>query len=327
MPRRSYQHLSGEEREELSRGLAAGRSLRQIARELRRAPSTLSREVRRNPGWRGYRAFAAGRKARQRSHRPRGSRRLANRWLWRYVCGKLRQGWSPEQISNRLRRDYPHDRTKRVSHETIYAGLYLTPRGELRRALRRGHDRRRRRRKPTDGRGQIPNMVSIHDRPEEVRDRRVPGHWEGDLIQSSRTKPAIGVLVERTSRLVLMVKLDSAAAADAERGFARKFRRVPAIVRKSLTYDRGKEMSNHESLARKVNIKVYFADPHSPWQRGTCENTNGLIRQYFPKSTDFTQVTQRDLNVVAQRLNTRPRKGHDWATPLEVYEDLIKERA
>jgi IS30 family transposase len=170
-------------------------------------------------------------------------------------------------------------------------------------------------------------MVSIHERPADVRDRRVPGHWEGDLIQSGRTKPAVGVLVERTSRLVLLVRLDSSTAADAEKGFARKLRRVPTILRKSLTYDRGKEMSNHESLAQKVDIKIYFADPHSPWQRATCENTNGLIRQYFPKSTDFTHVTQRELNVVAQRLNTRPRKGHNWATPLEVYEEPIKEKA
>ena len=327
MSSRSYRHLSGEEREELSRGLAAGRSLRWIAGELGRAPSTLSREVRRNRSTRGYRAVSGARRALLRTRRPRRPRRLADPWLWRYVCRKLRRGWSPEQIAQRLRHVYPHDRTRRVSHETIYAGLYLTPRGKLKQALRRAHPKRKRQRRGIERRGQIPNMVSIHERPQEVEDRRVPGHWEGDLIQSGRTKPAVGVLVERTSRLVLLVKLESATAADAEKGFARKLQRVPKVLRKSLTYDRGKEMSNHESLAQKVNITVYFADPRSPWQRATCENTNGLIRQYFPKSTDFTDVTQRQLNAVAELLNTRPRKGLAWLTPLEVFEGLITNEA
>jgi IS30 family transposase len=262
--------------------------------------------------------------AQERSHRLRGIRRLADPWLWPYVRGKLLEGWSPEQISHRLRLDYPDDPRKRVSPETIYATLYLNPRGELRRVLRRGRDHRKRRRtKSSKVPGAIPNMVSIHERPLEVAGRQVPGHWEGDLIADGRTKEAIGVLVERTSRIVFLVKLEASTAKAAERGFARKFRCVPAVLRKSLTYDQGKEMTNHESLARKVNIKVYFADPASPWQRPTCENTNGLIRQYFPKSTNFTDVTQRDLNLVARRLNNRPRKGLNWATPLEIYERFV----
>jgi IS30 family transposase len=318
----SYRHLSFEEREELSRGLAAGHSLRRIARQIGRAPSTLSREVRRNMVWRTYRAWSANRVASERARR-RGIRRLADPWLWQYVRSKLLEGWSPEQISHRLRVDYPDDPTKRVSAETIYATLYLTPRGELRRVLRRGRDRRKHRR-VSSGQGKLRNMVSIHERPPEVSTRQVPGHWEGDLIADGRTKEAIGVLVERTSRYVVLVKLETKTAKDVERGFARKLRRVPATLRKSLTYDQGKEMANHESLAKKVSIKIYFADPASPWQRPTCENTNGLIRQYFPKSTNFTDVTQRDLNFVAQRLNTRPRKGLEWATPLEVYEALAR---
>lgn len=319
-----YRHLSFEDREELSRGLAAGHSLRRIAGRMGRAPSTLSREVQRNTAQRTYRALSADRLARGRAHRRRGIRRLADPWLWRYVRRKLLRGWSPEQISHRLRRDYPEDETKRVSPETIYATLYLTPRGELRRVLRRGRDRRKRRRTRPSNQGRIPNMVSIHERPPEVAGRRVPGHWEGDLIADGRTKEAVGVLVERMSRYILLVKLDASTALAAEQGFTGKFRRVPAFLRKSLTYDQGKEMTNHERLAQKVKIQVYFADTASPWQRGTCENTNGLIRQYFPKSTNFTDVTQRDLNFVAQRLNTRPRKQLDWATPQEVYTELAR---
>ncbi len=320
-----YRHLSFEEREELSRGLAAGYSLRRIAGRLGRSPSTLSREVRRNTDLRNYRALSAERLARKRAHRRRGIRRLGDPWLWPYVRSKLLQGWSPEQISHRLRRDYPDDETKRVSPETIYATLYLTPRGELRRVLRRGRDRRKRRRtRQSAPPGTIPNMLSIHERPPEVEGRLVPGHWEGDLIADGRTKEAIGVLVERSSRYVFLVKLEASTAKAAELGFARKLRRVPAVLRKSLTYDQGKEMTNHEALAKKVNIKVYFADTASPWQRGTCENTNGLIRQYFPKSTNFTDVDQRDLNFVARRLNNRPRKGLDWATPLEIYTELAR---
>ena len=327
MARKAFSHLSLEEREHLSLGLVLGKSLRSLALELARSPSTLSREVRRNHGWRGYRASTAERMAQVRAKVPRRPKKLSSRWLWPYVERHLHQQWSPQQIAQRLKRDYPRDMSKQVSHETIYTMLYAMPRGEMRRqlisALRQNRKWRRHRRKLGDRRGQIPNMVSIHERPEEVMARQVPGHWEGDLVKGTNNQAAIGTLVERTTRLTLLVKMDGCSAETARRGFARKFRYVPEILRKSLTYDRGKEMTEHEQLTRQIKIKVYFADPHSPWQRGLNENTNGLIRQYFPKGTDLTPVTQRELNFVANRLNTRPRRSLDWATPLEAWEELL----
>ncbi len=327
MARRAFSHLSLEEREHVSLGLVLGKSLRSLAVELGRSPSTVSREVSRNRGTRRYLASTAERTARARATVPRRPKKLVSRWLWRYVERHLRQEWSPQQIVWRLKRDYPGDMSKQVSHETIYAMLYTMPRGEMRRqlvsALRRKRKWRRHHRKPGDRRGQIPNMVSIHERPEEVMARQVPGHWEGDLVKGTNNQAAIGTLVERTTRLVLLVKMDGCTAETARKGFARKFRHVPEILRKSLTYDRGKEMTEHEELTRQVKIQVYFADPHSPWQRGLNENTNGLIRQYFPKGTDLTPVTQRELNFVANRLNTRPRRSLDCATPLEAWEELL----
>lgn len=324
----SYSHVSLEEREHVSLGLAQGKSLRSLARELGRAPSTLSREVRRNRGCREYRASLAERKARARSKIPRRPRKLADPWLWRYVERHLRLQWSPQQIALSLKRDYPGDMSKQVSHETIYATIYAFPRGEIKRdllkQLRQAHKWRRSRKQGKDRRGQIPNMVSIHDRPAEVEGRQVPGHWEGDLIKGTNQKAAIGTLVERTTRLTLLVKLDGLTADDARRAFARKLRRVPAVFRKSLTYDQGKEMSNHEQLAKQVKIDIYFCDPRSPWQRATCENTNGLIRQYFPKGMDLVPVTQRQLNFVAHRLNGRPREGLGGACPYEAWEELYQ---
>lgn len=327
MNKQSYTHLSFEERETLSLGLAQGHSLRTLAAVLGRSPSTVSREYARNTTQRGsYRACTAQSLATVRSRQARRLRKLLDPWLWRLVQTHLIQGHSPEQIAGRLRREYPGDMSKHLSAETIYVGLYVLPRGTLRSqllaALRQARKTRRPRAHGTDRRGQIPNMTLIAERPAEVATRTVPGHWEGDLIKGVRNGSAVGSLVERTSRLVILAHLEGADARSACDGFTKKLRHVPAALRKTLTYDRGKEMAEHERLAQRLAIRIFFADPHSPWQRGTNENTNGLLRQYLPKGTDLSIYTQRELNTIAQRLNTRPRKCLDWATPQEVFTQL-----
>jgi IS30 family transposase len=247
-------------------------------------------------------------------------------WLWQQVRTHLVQGCSPEQIAGRLRREYPDDMRKHLSAETIYVGLYVLPRGTLRSellvALRQARKARRPRARGTDRRGHILNMTSIAERPAEVATRTVPGHWEGDLIKGARNGSAVGTLVERTTRLVLLARMEGTDARSACLGFTKKLRHVPAPLRKTLTYDRGKEMAEHERLAQRLAIRIFFADPYSPWQRGTNENTNGLLRQYLPKGTDLSGYTQRELNVIAHRLNTRPRKCLNFATPLEVFTQL-----
>ena len=321
-----YTHMSIEERETLSLGLALGHSLRAMATVLGRAPSTVSREHPRNARGQPYRACTAQTLAAARAHQPRRPRKLLDPWLWRYVSTRLAQRCSPEQIAGRLRREYPDDMRKRLSAETIYVALYVLPRGALRQellaALRQARKARRPRARGTDRRGQIPNMTPIAARPAEVASRTVPGHWEGDLIKGARNGSAVGSLVERTSRLVLLARLEGTDAESARHGFTRKLTHVPAPLRKTLTYDRGKEMAEHERLAHRLSIQVFFADPHSPWQRGTNENTNGLLRQYLPKGTDLSGYTQRELNAIAHQLNTRPRKCLHWATPLEVFTQL-----
>jgi len=326
MSNNCYTHMTADERETLSLGLAQGDSLRTMARVLGRAPSTLSREYTRNARGHPYRACLAQTQATTRARLPRRRRTLLDPWLWQYVRTHLGQGCSPEQIAGRLRREYPDDMGKRLSTETIYAARYVLPRGSLRTellaALRQARKARRPRSRGTDRRGQLPNMTPITDRPPEVASRLVPGHWEGDLIKGARNGSAVGTLVERTTRLVLLAKMDGTDAASAYQGFTTKLRHVPAPLRKTLTYDRGKEMAEHERLAQRLAIQVFFADPHSPWQRGTNENTNGLVRQYLPKGTDLSGYTQRELNAIAHRLNTRPRKCLNFATPLEVYAQL-----
>lgn len=327
MKKNGYTHLSNEERETLSLGLAQGHSIQTMATVLGRAPSTLSREAARNATMgHPYRACTAHTLAAARARQPRRPRKLLDPWLWRYVRTHLIHGCSPEQIAGRLRREYPADMQKRLSTETIYVGLYVLPRGTLRSellaALRQAHKTRRPRSRGTDRRGQIPNMTLLAERPTDVETRTVPGHWEGDLIKGARNGSAIGTLVERTSRLVILARLEGTDAQSACDGFTKKLQHVPAGLRKTLTYDRGKEMAEHEQLTQRLAIQVFFADPHSPWQRGTNENTNGLLRQYLPKDTDLSPYTQRELNAIAQRLNTRPRKCLDWATPLEVFTQL-----
>ena len=326
-----YYHLSFAEREEISRGLARGDSLRTIAGTLNRHVATISREIRQNSCYGGscYRAHTAARLAEQRAATPRRPRKLLTHpWLWQYVTSQLREEWSPEQIAATLQCSYAQEVDKHISHETIYAALYVLPRGtlkvELLSCLRRRHRRRRKRGLLHDRRGQIPNMVSITDRPAEADERHIPGHWEGDLLVGRHRRSAVGVLTERSSRLTLLAKVSGQDATEVRRAFRAAFGKIPPRLKRSLTYDRGKEMSQHEQFTRQTKVRVYFCDPQSPWQRGTNENTNGLLRQYFPKGTDFTQVSGWELRHAMNRLNTRPRKTLGWQTPLEVWQDYVE---
>jgi IS30 family transposase len=246
---------------------------------------------------------------------------------WSVVLTLLSWKWSPQQIAATLKRVYPHQPEHHVSHETIYTAIYAQPRGELRRqliaCLRHGRSTRMPRSRGADRRGQIPEMVSIHVRPPEINDRVMPGHWEGDFIKGAGNKSSVGVLVERKSRLVLLARMEDATAAAALAGFTVKLNAIAAPMRQSLTYDQGKEMSRHAELAANTGVRVYFCDPHSPWQRGTCENTNGLLRQYLPKGTDLSVYTQQELDAIADSLNSRPRATHDWRTPLEVFAQTL----
>lgn len=319
-----YNHLSLTEREEISRAIALGRKPNQIARDLGRSGSTIGRELKRHctqPS--AYRAATAHRRAQRKACQPRRRRKLLDPWLCHYVKQGLLWRWSPQQIAARLKRDYPLDVSKRISHETIYAAIYIIPRGELRRTfltcLRQHRKRRRPRSRGADRRGQIPNRTAIALRPPEVDSRRVPGHWEGDLIKGKANGSAVGTLVERTTRLVILARMDALDSDSVCRGFERKLRPVPQILRKSLTYDQGREMARHERLRQKLSLHTYFADPHSPWQRGSNENTNGLLRQFLPKNTNLAQFTQRQLNTIAELLNNRPRQTLGWMTPNEAW--------
>jgi IS30 family transposase len=246
---------------------------------------------------------------------------------WSVVTTLLHWKWSPEQIAATLKRVFPSERERQVSHETIYTAIYAHPKGELRRELvallRRRHGKRMPRSRGQDRRGQIPDMVSIHVRPPEVNDRVMPGHWEGDLIKGAGNKSAVGVLVERASRLVLLAKMSDASAESALAAFTVKLRSIAEPMRVSLTYDQGKEMARHAELAARTGIRVYFCDPHSPWQRPTCENTNGLLRQYMPKGTDLSVYTQDELDAIADSMNTRPRQTLGWDTPMQVFARML----
>ena len=332
---KTYRRLMNREREEISRGLAAGISGVEIARRLNRHPSTISREVRRNSGQSrrsAYRAFSACRRATVRaSSRRLGKSRLAEEErLRRYVLAGLRREWSPREIQERLEKEYPLDMTMRISHEAIYRYIYILPRGELKRALiralRQEHKYRRKKNhtKTQGNRGKIADMLSIKDRPKEVADRSVPGHWEGDLIVGLHRKTALGTLVERTTRYTLLVPLGKNKGAMAvRRAYARAFRSIPAELKKTLTYDQGKEMLEHKRFTVDTGIKVYFAHPGSPWERGTNENTNGLIRQYFPKGTDFSKVSRHQIKRAQRRLNDRPRAVLHYEKPDEVINRLV----
>ena len=327
---RSDRVLSLQEREEISRGLAAGQSLRRIADRLGRAPSTVSREVARNGGRQRYRACEADRRAFRRARRPKVAKLARCRRLRRAVETKLELKWSPAQISQWLAGRYPNDPEMRVSHETIYMSLYVQGRGalrtELHQALRTGRALRRPKHRVTAGQGHIPGMVLISERPAEVEDRAVPGHWEGDLIMGTR-KTCIGTLVERSTRYVMLMKLERPTAEQVRLAMAKKVRTLPAELRRSITWDRGKEMAEHMQFTVATGVQIYFCDPKSPWQRGTNENTNGLLRQYFPKLTDLSVYSQAELNAVARQLNERPRQTLGWMTPSEKLAEVVASTA
>lgn len=328
----SYARLTLKDREDISRGIWVGEKLTDIARRIGRPTSTVSREVWSNVKYSWcYRAERADKKANEKRKAGRRPKKLdTDRKLKEYVYEKLRREWSPEEIAKRITLEYRKDVSMRISHETIYQHLYCLPRGELKAELMRGLRRERKHRLSRQAihyrRQRIQDIVSISERPKEVKGRIVPGHWEGDLIMGKTRMSALGSLVERTTRLTLLVPLEAKDAFTVRKAFAAAFKRIPEQFSKTLTYDRGSEMSQHKLFTDETNIKVYFADPSSPWQRGTNENTNGLIRQYFPKGTDFRNVSRVAIQKAEHRLNTRPRKTLGFYTPSEKFYQLITGR-
>ena len=326
---RSDLRLSLEEREEISRGLAAGYSIRAVAEALGRSPSTMCREVNANGGRRKYRALVADRAACRRALRPKRAELAQCRRLRGVVERKLEAKWSPQQISAWLALEYPDRPEMQVSHETIYQSLFVQSRGALRKelhsCLRSGRAMRRAKAytKGNVGQGQLKNMVMISERPAEVKDRAVPGHWEGDLIFGKKMT-SIGTLVERHSRYVILLKLPNGHGAEAVRkAMTKRILTLPTQLRRSITWDQGKEMAEHVEFTVETGVQIYFCDPKSPWQRGSNENTNGLLRQYLPKASDLSQCTQRELDAIARSLNTRPRQTLEWMTPSQALADAV----
>jgi IS30 family transposase len=328
---RHYQQLQPEERVTLASLAQQRYGVREMAEVLNRSPSTISRELRRNRGPQGYASAGAREQSAERRKASRPAIKLhADALLFDVVCHFLRLWWSPEQIALTLSHIFPKGDEHRVSHETIYNCIYAQPVGELRKELiacmRQAHNKRVPRSKRQDRRGQIPDMLSIHVRPPEIEDRQFPGHWEGDLIKGAANASAVGTLVERTSRLVMLVKLPEfkpASAANVLQAFTDKLLSVAQPMRLSMTYDQGREMAMHKELSRRTGIAVYFCDPHSPWQRGSNENMNGLVRQYLPKGTDLSVYSQEHLDAIADQINGRPRKGLGVRSPLAVYRELL----
>ena len=318
--KRSRLALSLSEREEISRGLASKQSIRSIARRLERSPSTISRAINRNGGYDGYRASPSDQAAWDRAHRPKRCKLSSHRSLANAVAAKLNQQWSPQQIAGWLKRQHPDREQERVSHETIYRSLYIQTRGVLKKELqeclrtKRAIRRSGRSSLKRQGLGKITNAVSISERPAAVEDRAVPGHWEGDLIGGTKNS-YIATLVERQSRYVMLAKIEKKTAETVAAALIKHAQQLPTELYQSLTWDRGTEMANHRQFTLATNIAVYFCDPKSPWQRGSNENTNRLLRQYFPKGTDLSIYTQAQLNKVARQLNERPRKTLEYETP------------
>ena len=326
--RRSPRSLSLAERESISRGIAAGQSMRQIARELGRSPSTISREISRHGGLPKYRAIYADEKAWEWARRPKLCRLAQNALLRRTVANKLALEWSPEQIAGWLKTEYADNEAMHVSHETIYRSLFVQARGVLKKELQK-HLRTRRlfrqsRHQNVKGlaRCSIAGAVPISERPPEVEDRAVPGHWEGDLIAGSQNTH-IATLVERQSRFTMLVKVEGKDTETVVKALTRHIKKLPAELRRSLTWDRGSELADHRKFSVATDVKVYFCDPSSPWQRGTNENTNRLLRQYFPKGTDLSVHSQQKLNAVAKRLNQRPRKTLGFNTPANKLSESV----
>lgn len=326
--KRSSRALTLSERETISRGLASQLSMRAIAAELGRAPSTVSREIKRNGGYACYRASTADQAAWDRARRPKTCKLAGNRALAGIVATKLQLQWSPWQIAGWLKRTYPEDETYQVSHETIYRTLFIQARGALKKELlqhlRRTRAMRRSRHhtQKTEDHGRITDAVSIRERPAEVEDRAVPGHWEGDLLFGSHNS-YIATLVERHTRYVMLARVKRRDTETVINALIKQAHKLPRELYKSLTWDRGKEMADHKRFSLDTDIKVYFCDPHSPWQRGSNENTNGLLRQYFPKGMDLSNIHQNRLNAVARRLNERPRQTLDFETPAERFNQCV----
>ena len=325
---RSRWALTLAEREEISRAVVAGHSIRSIAAQLGRARSTISREIKRNGGQECYRASQADQSAWDRGRRPKTGKLAQNRALARIVAGKLQLQWSPEQVAGWLKRTYPDDTSRQVSHETIYRSLFIQARGALKKELvehlRRTRVMRRSRHHTmkTDHHGRITDTVSISERPASVEDRAVPGHWEGDLLFGSKNSQ-IATLVERNTRYAMLVKVSGKDTETVINALIKNARKLPEELYKSLTWDRGKEMAEHKRFTLATDIQVYFCDPQNPWQRGTNENTNGLLRQYLPKGTDLSGYSQAKLNAVARRLNERPRKTLNYETPAERFHQTV----
>ena len=326
--RRSCIALTLAEREEISRGIVAGYSIRTIASQLGRAPSTVSREIRRNGGRRRYRANKADEAARERALRPKTCKLAQNPALARIVARKLTSRWSPWQIAGWLKRTYADDESLQVSHETIYKTLYIQARGALKKELiqhlRRSRAMRRSRHhtQKKGNHGQITDAVSISERPAEAEDRAVPGHWEGDLLCGSNNSQ-IATLVERHTRLVMLVRVPSKDTKTVINALIKQSHKLPRELYKSLTWDRGKELADHKRFSLATDIKVYFCDPQQPWQRGSNENTNGLLRQYFPKGMDLSDIHQNKLNAVARQLNERPRETLQFYSPPEKFAECV----
>ena len=326
--RRSRLAMTLAEREEISRGLKAKLSFRSIARQLRRAPSTISREVRRNGGRRVYRAASADLAAWDRAKRPKPCKLAGQPQLCQTIAEKLVRKWSPQQIAGWLKREHPNDEGARVSHETIYRSLFIQARGVLKkellahlratRAIRRSRHASLKR----DGLGQIKDAISIRERPAAVEDRAIPGHWEGDLIAGSKNS-FIATLVERRTRYVMLAKVGGKETQTVVAALTAQVQHLPRELRQTLTWDRGKELADHKSLTLATDLDIYFCDPQSPWQRGTNENTNRLLRQYFPKGTDLSVHTQEHLDAVARELNERPRKTLNYFSPAEMFQECV----
>lgn len=329
MAKQKYRQLQPIERMRIEIWKSENVSAQEMGRRLGRSVSTITREVKRNTCQaNGYQAQAAQWQRSCRRTRAKPNPKLhPDGVLWGVVCELLRWKWSPQEIAATLKRAYPHQSQHHVSHETIYTAIYAYPKGELRKeliaCLRQNRAKRMPRSRGQDRRGRIPEMVSIHVRPPEVDDRIMPGHWEGDLIKGSGNKSAVAVLVERVSRAVMLAKMPDASAASALQAFTDKLQSLQEPLRQTLTYDQGREMSRHAELTEATGVRVYFCDPHSPWQRGTCENTNGLLRQYLPKGTDLSVYSQEELDAIADSLNTRPRKTLGWMTPLQILAQIL----
>lgn len=324
----TYMRLTLRDREEISRGIWASENFSAIAERIDRPVSTVSREVwsKFQYGW-SYTAEKAQKQSDELRSKGRFKKLDTNSQLKEYVYSKLKIEWSPEEIAKRLKLDYPGDNTMRISHETIYQHLYCLPKGELKKELVRGLRQERKMRQPRAyahyRRQRIQDIISISERPKEVEGRIIPGHWEGDLIVGKNRESAMGTLVERTTRLTLLVPLVAKDSLSVSLAFAQAFKKIPAKFKRSLTYDRGTEMSQHKLFTEETKIQVYFADPYSPWQRGTNENTNGLIRQYFPKGTDFRNISLSEIKKAESRLNSRPRKMLGFYTPSEKFYELL----